>query len=160
VTIDPQTIIDPLEVVVSYLLGLTAVRDAVGERVAGRHEFSGPTLPDETPRGWPTPSQALTLHYAGGDGPPDTATCHGQERVRLEARCYGETPRDAARVWGLLAAVCRAFTRARVELPDGRHALMYVLWPLDAPTAEQDPDTRVDYLRLTLRVWVSSSPVE
>lgn len=151
--------IDALEAAIAYLRGLVVLDALVDGRIAAKHSFAAAEEADGRPRGWPTPARALTLRYAGVDGAPDTATCHAQERARLEARCYGESTADASRVCGLLAEACRQFTRTTVTLDDGRVALLYVLWPLDGPTAEWDPDIRIDYLRLTLRVHVARSPI-
>jgi hypothetical protein len=151
--------IGPTTTVISYLLSLTDVRDFVGEQVAAKHAYGQVDLPDETPRGWLPGSRAITLRLADSDGTPDTAKCGPDHRVRLEARCYGESGEDAERVWALLVGVCAAFTRQAVELPDGRRVLLSVLFPLDGPFAEYDPDIDIDYVRCTLRAHLSSTPL-
>jgi hypothetical protein len=154
--IDP---VPPATTVISYLLTLTDIRERVGEQVAAKHEYGQVTEPDETPRGWELGSRAITLRLAGADGEPDTARCAPQHRVRLEARCYGGSSEEAELVWSLLFGVCTQFQRGPVTLPDGRDVLLSLLWPLDGPFAEYDPDTGMDYVRTTLRTVVSSTSV-
>ena len=150
--------VDPLAACIAYLLTRGALVDLTAGRVAGKHRFAQADRADGEPRGWPTPSKALTLRLAGGDGvDPINCADAAQARVRLEARCWGESQAEAARVWVQLELTCRAFTRTAVALPDGRDALLYMLWPVgDGPQGETDPDTGIDYLRTTLRVWVAS----
>jgi len=151
--------IDPLAAVIAYLRDQVVLAALVTDRIAARHGFAEVADPSEVGRGWPTPARALTLRYAGVDGAPDTAARDAQERVRLEARCYGDGPLDAARVANLLTEVCRQFVRRTVPLQASQVALIYALWPLDAVTAEYDPDIRCDVARLTLRAWVSRTPL-
>ncbi len=146
----------PATTVVTYLLTLADIREGVGEQVAVKHEYGQPTQADTTLRGWPLGSRAITLRLNGGDGEPDTATCGPTHRVRLEARCWGGSSEEAELVWSLLFGVCAQFKRTPVNLPDGRRALLSVLWPLDGPFGEYDPDTDMDYVRTTLRAHVSS----
>ncbi len=151
--------VDPLAACIAYLLTQGALVDLTAGRVAGKHRFAQADRADGEPRGWPTPSKALTLRLAGGDGEPDRAACEGGAmlRVRVEYRAWGASQPDAAQVWARLEQVCRAFRRAPVTLPDGETALIYTLWPVgDGPQGETDPDTGIDVLRGTLRVWVAA----
>lgn len=151
--------IGPTTTVIAFLLSQDAVQNLVGEQVAAKHAYGQVTLPDETERGWPLGSQAITLRLAGSDGTPDTANCDPEHRVRLETRCYGESSEDAEQVWALLVGVCAGFRRQAVELPDGRRVLLQLLWPLDGPFAEYDLDIGMDYVRCTLRAHLSSTPL-
>lgn len=150
--------VDPLTTAIAYLLDQGELLALTEGRVAGKHRFAQADAADGSPRGWGGAAKALTLRLAGGDGvDPINCADAAQARVRLEARAWGESQADAARVWGLLELVCRRFTRATVALPDGRQALMFVLWPVgDGPQGETDPETGIDYLRGTLRVWVAA----
>jgi hypothetical protein len=149
--------VDALEAIIAYLRTDVPLSDLVSDRIASKHRFALGDDRDGTTPGWPTPAKALALSYEGADGDPDPINCvdAAQERVRLAARCYGETPLEASRVWRRLTTIARSFTRATVVLDDGRTALVFWLWPAEGPFAEQDPDTRVDTLRLTLRVAVA-----
>lgn len=149
--------VDALEAIIAYLRSDVTLADLVADQIAARHRFALADDRDGTRAGWETPSKAVTLSYDGTDGDGDPLNCAdaAQERVRLVARCHGETPLEASRVWRRLTALARGFTRTTVVLDDGRTALIYWLWPADGPFSEQDPDTRVDALRLTLRVAVA-----
>lgn len=150
--------VDPLATVIAYLMTQGELMALVDGRIAGKHRFALANAANGDSRGWPTPAQALTLRYAGSDG-PDPLNCdtQAQLRVRLEARAWGASQAEAAQVWGWLELVCRRFARTTVTTPDGADVLLYVLWPVgDGPQGETDPDTGIDYLRGTLRVWVAS----
>jgi hypothetical protein len=149
--------IDALEAIIAYLRSDVSLVALVNDQIAARNRFALPDDRDGTREGWETPSKALTLSYDGPDGDSDPLNCvdGAQERVRLTARCHGETPLEASRVYRRLVTLARGFTRAATVLDDGRTALIYWLWPTDGPFSEQDPDTLVHALRLTLRVAVA-----
>lgn len=152
--------VDPLAALIADMAADATIRDATGGRVAGRHEFSLPDADDGRRDGWPTPARALTVGYAAQGVPPDTATCGGMHRLRLEARCYGADQPDAARVWLALEAYCQAFVRRPAALPGGARCLIYYVWSDGGPQADRDADTRVDYLALMLLAGVSRDTLE
>ena len=147
--------IDPLATIIADLTADGDLRALTAGRVAGRHAFSMADTPAGERGGWPTPARALTLTYAASGVPADTATCGGMHMLRLEARCYGADQPDAARVWLALDAYCHAFQRRPVTLIDGTRALLFYVWPDGGPAANRDPDTRVDYLSLTVLAGVA-----
>lgn len=149
--------VDCLETIIAYVGAdpdLSALTDA---RVANKHRFA---LADAgaVRQGWPTPARALTLTYDGPDGEPDTAG-EPMEKARLVARGYGGSALEAGRVINQLLSLARATTRQAVPLSDGRRALLYWLWPAEAPIADFDQDVRIDVVRVVLRAAVARDPL-
>lgn len=150
--------VGPLSAAIAYLLSQGDLVDLVAGRIAGRHRFALADGADGERRGWPASGRALTLRLAGADG-VDTAACADAAitRVRVEARAWGASPAEAERVWFTLERALRRHRRGPVALPDGRRALLYTLASAgDGPQGEADPDTGIDILRGTLRVWVAA----
>ncbi|MCC6192262.1 MAG: hypothetical protein IT318_24790 [Anaerolineales bacterium] len=118
----------------------------VEQRIAARHKFGvkGAT-------GWPVPSAALQLRYDGG-GTPDTYT--RRSRLRLEARCYGESQAAAFQVYARLIALTRRSTRVLAET-GGVAALIDYLLPDSGPSFIQDPAAGVDAVLVFLKTAVA-----
>lgn len=153
------TLVDPLAAVIAIAAGYAPLREVTTGRIAARHEFSLEDDADGERSGWPTPARALTLTYAADGVQQDTATCGGMHRLRLDTRCYGPDQPQAAMVYLQLDALCRAFERSTVALPDGNRAVVMYLWPESGPQAEKDPETRVDYLRVTILAGIAREAV-
>lgn len=148
--------IDPLAAILAYLGSDADLNLLTSGRIAAKHKFAMGTRDDTTLIGWPTPSRALQLSYAAGELPDLDA---GMLRVRLEARCYGESQVEAAQLSNRILAISRAFEyRDVISTGDGL-ALIYWLLPDDSPQLDRDPDIQIDMVRLFLRTSVASEAV-
>lgn len=157
-----DSLVGPLTTAIAYLLSQGSLTPLVSDRIASRHRFAEADAVDGAARGWAAGSAALTLRLDGNDGGFDTTRCaeNATDRVRVEARCWGADSADAEQIWVTLLHVCSRHRRGPVILPDARTALLLVLEPLDGPSSEVDPDTGLDNVRGTLRVWTRRAALD
>jgi hypothetical protein len=148
--------IDALAAILAYLGSDADLNLLTSGRIAAKHKFAMGDRADTTLVGWPTPSQALQLSYAAGERPDLDA---GMRKVRLEARCYGESQVEASQVSNRILAICQAFEQRDVVSTGGGTALIYWLLPDDSPQFDRDPDIGIDMVRLFLRTSVASEAV-
>lgn len=136
---------DLLEIVIARLSSDADLSLETEGRVASKHKFGLDSADDED--AWPLPSKALTIGYVPGG----TADLYGgQQRSRLEARCYGASQEEANRVYGTLAAICDASERTVVSTDRG-NGLLYWLVMDDSPEYLKDGDLNIDLARVSLR---------
>jgi hypothetical protein len=145
--------IDLLEVVLAYLAGNADLNIETAGQVASKHKFGLDEADDED--AWTLPSKALTVSYATG-GTPDLYG--GQQRARLEARCYGGSQEQANEVYAALAEVVEATERTPVAISSG-NALLYWLVFDDSPENQKDPDLNIDVTRVSLRAACHRNPI-
>lgn len=136
---------DLLEIVIARLADDADLSLETAGRVASKHKFGLDAADNED--AWPTPSKALTVGYVPG-GAVDLYA--GQQRSRLEARCYGASQEEANRVYGALATICDASERAVVSTDRG-NGLLYWLVLDDSPEYLKDGDLNIDLARVSLR---------
>ena len=137
--------VDPLEAVLEYLRANADLRDLVDDRIASKHQFGS---------GWAIPCKALQIQYDGGAADIYTP----RQVLRLEARCYGESQYEAARVYAALAAATRVAGRETAMTTGGR-ALLYWLALDSGPVAFRDPDVEVDAVLVFLKTAVAENDV-
>ena len=133
--------VDPLEALINLARTDADLSVLTAGRVAAKHLFGD---------GWGIPAKALQLRADGGT--PDLYT--ERQLLRVEARCYGETPAGAMAVYRELVRLTRQPNRARAETGAG-FAIIYWLVPTSGPSLLQDPETRVDFVLVFLEAAVS-----
>lgn len=136
---------DLLEIVIARLARHADLNLEILGRVASKHKFDLDRADNED--AWPLPSKALAVGYAPG-GAIDLYA--GQQRSRLEARCYGPSQEEVNRVYGALAALCDESERTVVSTDRG-NTLLYWLVLDDSPEYAKDPDLNIDLARVALR---------
>jgi hypothetical protein len=139
--------IDALEAIIGLLRQEGTDLYALTEgRVAGRHKFGD---------GWEIPCQALQVQYDGAD---QVELYLQVQRPRLELRCYGASPAEAAAVYHAVVAVTRGVNR---EMVDTRHGTALIYWLLmdSGPTMMRDPDADVDMILSYARAAVAERDV-
>ncbi len=137
--------IDALTAWIAYIGSDADLRTLIGDRIAAKHRFAMGQADNTALSGWETPAQALQLAPDPGT-PSDTSSCGTMERMRLEARCYGDGQVEAAAVYNRLVALSRGFQRTTVLTGAGR-ALLYWFQLDGSPQFDRDPDVRVDFYR-------------
>lgn len=142
--------IDCLQTAINYLSLDADLNTLTAGRLASKHKFGIAT------GGWPTPSKALTLAYDPGATPDIDA---GTERARLRARCWGESPEEAGKVYNLLMDICQDFTVRKEVQTSGGRALLYQLYPASGPRSDRDPDVSVDFVEVFLQTAVHRDPI-
>lgn len=142
-------IIDPLAATLALCRADTTLALLVNSQIAEKHKFGMPS------GGWPTPSKALQLAPDFGAEPDLSA---GMQKLRLEARCYGDRPSEAMRVYRALVERTRTANRKVVATSNG-NALVYWLLLDGSPRVEQDPDTHVDLVIVPLKAAVAEQSV-
>lgn len=145
--------VDLLEVVIAYLAGDADLNTEIAGRIASKHKFG--LDPDDNEDAWKLPSKALTVSYATG-GTPDLYG--GQQRSRLEARCYGNSQEQANEVYGALVARVEATERTPVATISGRGLLYWLVFD-DSPENLKDPDLNIDLTRVFLRAACHRNPI-
>lgn len=141
--------IDALAAILRLLSNDAELTSLIGDQLAEQHKFA------QDAKGWPTPSKALQVREDGG-GSADLYV--GWQTPRLEARCYGERPSEAKRVYSRLVAICRQTERAVVTTAEG-NALIYWLHIEGSPLMTYDVDLGIDVLTIGLRAAVAEEPV-
>lgn len=141
--------INALTAIINHLESDADLVSLIGARIAAKHKFGTGTAD-----AWTAPSKALTVAQSGGDPDVDTAV----QRLRLEARCYGERQREASKVYNALVSITRPFERTVVETADGR-ALVYYLVMDSGPDFLYDIDLEIDYIQAFLRTAVAEEAV-
>ncbi len=146
--------IDPVVTSIELVRRDANLRTLVALRIAEKHKFG---LPDTDPLRWDkeTQAQAVQLNQAPGTTPDWSS---GRTLVRLEARCYGASAREAAQVAQKLIALTHAADRVIVPTDDG-NAFLYWLLPVDSPTAGFDPVIELDYVLVPLHAAVAEDAV-
>jgi hypothetical protein len=138
--------IDVLDAVRALLLADPALAALVGDRVATKHRFHA--------GGWEIPGKAVVVRYTGGEA----ETYVRWQRPRLEFRCYGESAREAGKVYNALSDLTRAATR-RVVTTGGGDALVYYLVLTSGPSLLYDPDVDVDMVLVFAEAAVAEQSV-
>ena len=142
--------IDPLAAVIALVKADVGLQALVEDRIAERHKFGLTTA-----RAWPTPAPALQLLPVPGTQPDREV---GFQRLRLEARCYGDRPATAGEVYAALVALTRRTNRAVVPTANGA-ALIYFLLLDGTPESGFDDDIKIDVQRVYLVAEVAEDPV-
>ena len=140
--------VDPYEAVINLaridpsIMGVCGVYDAttgawLRTQVDMRHRY-GQENDDiyDGPR-WVQDSQGLTFTPSGGSPELDVRV----QAITFEARCYGDTVKDAADVYKALMEMCRV-NEQRVVPVTGGEALVYWLRPLIGPRLIVEPEVR------------------
>jgi len=86
---------------------------------------------------WAQDSQGLTFTPSGGSPELDVRV----QAITFEARCYGDTVKDAADVYKALMELCRV-NEQRVVPVTGGSALVYWARPLTGPRSIVEPEVR------------------
>lgn len=144
--------IDPLAAIIALLFADADLNLLTSQRIAAKHKFA---LPSTDPLRWPTPSKALQITLSPGTQ-VDLDT--GRQLPRLEARCYGESEFEAAKVYKAIVDASRTYDRAVVDTGDGK-ALIYWLLMDGSPSFLFDPDLQIDTVVAPLRAAVAEDAV-
>lgn len=138
--------IDPLEVVIRYLLSQPTVTALVNNRVAAKHEYGS---------GWSVKTRAITLHLDGGI--PDYNVQH--QTIQMQARCYAEEPADAVALWRALIELSRATTNRPMVTTSLGNALLYWLLPASGPSLLYDPAVGLNMVIALFSANVAEKPL-
>lgn len=150
--------ISPVAAVIQYVSQDTDLAALIGGQVAEKHKFSMPVPSAGTTRGWATPSMALRLRPDPGATPDVSA---GQQRIRLEAACYGRTPAECEQVYMALVQLCRRSSEARSTVQTGNGlALLYYIIVDSSVSLDIESEVTVDKYVCYLRAAVSEQAVD
>lgn len=141
--------IDPLAAIIRHALDDGDLSALVEGRVAEKHKYGLPS------GGWTRPQKAVVIRPDPGGVPDLDGLMHVG---RYEARCYGERPAEAMRVYLALLNLCQNTTRAVVSTGGG-NALIYWVVADSSPASLIDPDVEVDMQLVYIRAAVSQQAV-
>jgi hypothetical protein len=143
--------IDPLAAIIKYAGSDAALALLIEGRIAEKHKF-GLASSD----GWTAGQKALVIRDDPGSQPDIDTEVHVG---RLEARCYGERPSEAKRIYLELVRICRDLNKATILTSNGT-ALIYWLVMDSSPMTGIDPDVNLDMVAVSLRYSVHEQPLE
>lgn len=123
--------VDPLEAILNLCKNDSGLYDITSGQIDNQHHY-GQDAGD-----WALDSNALVLTPTGG--PPQLYV--QVQKVQLEARCYGNTPYDAGKVYRYLQAVTRSDQRRTVQVTEGT-ALVYYFVPRGQMRLDYDEEVR------------------
>ncbi len=144
--------IDPLAAIIALLYANANLNALTAGRIAAKHKFA---LPETDPLRWVNPSKALQVTLApGADVDLDSA----RQLPRLEARCYGESEFEAAKVYQALVEATRTDDRAVIDTGAGK-ALIYWLLMDGSASFLFDAELEIDTVMAPLRAAVAEDAV-
>jgi hypothetical protein len=133
--------VDVLDAVRALLLADVELVKLVGDRVATKYR-------------WEVPGSAVVFRYSGGPSEVDLAW----QTPRLEIRCYGESAKQAGKVYNAVSDVARGTKRQVVELDDAS-ALVYYFILTSGPSLLYDPDVEMDMVLVFAAAAVAEAAV-
>jgi len=141
--------VDPFEALVTLAQQNSGLADETGGRIDVMHHY-GQDAGD-----WPLDAKSLVLTPVSGVPPilDDTV-----QRVGLEARCYGDTPFDAGRVYMRLVDWLRTAERVTVDVTGGTALVYYVIQTSSQRLALDDevrPGGGMPFYGIPLRAEIS-----
>lgn len=142
-------IVDPVEAVLNLAAMDADLVVATDGQIAERHRY-GQDIGD-----WAYKSQSLIIQPGGGV-PADIY--QSVQRIMLVARCYGETPHEAAEVYQALIGFCRYNGRRPVLTVPGM-ALVYYVVARTAPLLLFDEDLDMPFYQVNLEAEIAENLV-
>jgi len=118
--------IDPLDLVINYLIADSTLSTLIGVNIAESHEYG---------TNWAPGSGGVSVTIDGGQ--PEIYL--PIQKLRLEVLCYGSTYEDAFKIYRAIHDVSRTTERVVVHGADG-YGLIYYILPQSGPTKMLDPD--------------------
>lgn len=138
--------IDPVEALLKLARADAGLIEVVDDRIAGEHRFG------KGDGEWSIDQPALTLNWDGGV----TEMYVEVQTPRIEARCYGKSFAEAAKVYAPLVSFSRSLNRELVETSAGR-ALVYYANITQSPGRLIDPDAEVPLLLCFIEAAVAET---
>jgi hypothetical protein len=139
-------VIDPIEALIKLARDDAGLRDVVDDRIAGEQRFG------KGSGRWSIDEPALALGWDGG-----TAEMYVEVQTpRVEARCYGKSFAEAAKVYAALVEFCRPLNRELVETSSGL-GLVYYANITTSPGRLIDPDVDVPLLLCFIEAAVAET---
>lgn len=127
--------IDPIEALLALARADAGLQDVVDDRIAGEQRFG------KDPGDWSVDDPALTLNW--DSGPVELYV--NVQTPHVEARCFGRSFAEAAKVYKALVSFTRALNRETVETSSGK-GLVYYANITSSPGRLIDPDSSVPTL--------------
>lgn len=148
--------IDPLEVIIAFLLADAKLQELVGTRVASKHRYAdaSPGAAGMGAKAWATNERGLMVRLDGGA--PDLYA--PVQNVRLEVRAYAPSTPEAMRVQARLIEISRATERVNVDVSGGR-ALLYRFLQDSGVSLLYDDTLGLDYVLVFFTASVAEAAV-
>lgn len=124
--------VDPYEALIKLALSDDGIVDAVDVRVDIWHHYG------QDSGDWSLAASSLIFVPAGGPMNQDDNV----QDIRVEARCYGDSPYACNLVWKAVLAWSRNLNERRVQAVTEGSALIYYVLPLEHPRLFFDEDIR------------------